>query len=322
MTTTAAPTPSLSGQPEGGAGVKPGKSNKAITRRNARVGITFVLPALIILSVFVFYPTISTFFTSFTSNRINRDGVFVGFDNYIRLFQSADFWTDFKNTLIYAVIYAPLVVIIALALAMLLNRKDIRGIGFFRTCMFLPFVISLTVASIAWSFLLSPSLGLVPYWMDKLFGIQNLDLLGNRSTALATIIAITVWKNFGYFMVIFIAGLQGISAELYEAASLDGASAWQKFRFITVPGLRPTFNYVIIFGLIGSFQVFDQIFIMTSGGPDRSTETIVYRIYVEAFGNGKLGYASALSYVLLIMTLIVGVIQLVSNSKHEKEELA
>ena len=129
----------------------------------------------------------------------------------------------------------------------------------------------------------------------------------------------SVWYNTDMWKA---AGLQGISAELYEAASLDGASAWQKFRYITLPALRPTFNYVVIFGLIGSFQVFDQVFILTSGGPARSTETIVYRIYTEAFGNGKLGYASALSYVLLIMTLIVGLIQLYTNNKHEKEEIA
>ena len=182
--------------------------------------------------------------------------------------------------------------------------------------------ISLTVAAIAWQFILSPSLGLVPYWLDQLFGIEGLNLLGTRETAMATIVFITVWKNFGYFMVIFLAGLQGISAELYEAASLDGASAWQKFPYITLPALRPTFNYVVIFGLIGSFQVFDQVFILTSGGPARATETIVYRIYTEAFGNGKLGYASALSYVLLIMTLIVGLIQLYTNAKHEREEIA
>mgnify|MGYP003025477443 FL=1 len=168
----------------------------------------------------------------------------------------------------------------------------------------------------------SPSLGLVPYWIQQLTGIAHVDLLGTRETAMAAIVFITVWKNFGYFMVIFLAGLQGISAELYEAASLDGASAWQKFRYITLPALRPTFNYVVIFGLIGSFQVFDQVFILTSGGPARATETIVYRIYTEAFGNGKLGYASALSYVLLIMTLIVGLIQLYTNNKHEKEEIA
>lgn len=298
------------------------ENKKAIQARNLRIGLLFTAPALIVLAIFVFYPAIKTFITSLTSDRINRAGKFVGFGNYIKLFQSADFWTDVKNTLVYAVAYAPIVVVVALAFALLLNRKDLKFVGFFRTCMFLPFVISLTVAAIAWQFILSPSLGLVPYWIQQLTGIAHVDLLGTRETAMATIVFITVWKNFGYFMVIFLAGLQGISAELYEAASLDGASAWQKFRYITLPALRPTFNYVVIFGLIGSFQVFDQVFILTSGGPARATETIVYRIYTEAFGNGKLGYASALSYVLLIMTLIVGLIQLYTNNKHEKEEIA
>lgn len=226
------------------------ENKKAIQARNLRTGVLFTAPALIILAIFVFYPAIQTFITSLTNGRINsnarRPAKFIGFQNYITLFQSQDFWTDVKNTLVYAVLYAPIVVIIALAFALLLNRKDLKFVGFFRTCMFLPFVISLTVAAIA----------------------------------------------------------------------------WQKFRYITLPALRPTFNYVVIFGLIGSFQVFDQVFILTSGGPARSTETIVYRIYTEAFGNGKLGYASALSYVLLIMTLIVGLIQLYTNNKHEKEEIA
>lgn len=298
------------------------RKKPAIARRQLRTGILFTAPALIILAIFVFYPAVKTFITSLTADRINRSGQFVGFANYIKLFQNADFWTDVINTLVYAVLYAPIVVIVALAFALLLNRKDLKFVGFFRTCMFLPFVISLTVAAIAWQFILSPSLGLVPYWVSEIFGIHHLNLLGTRGTAMATIVFITVWKNFGYFMVIFLAGLQGISAELYEAAALDGANAWQKFRYITLPALRPTFNYVVIFGLIGSFQVFDQVFILTSGGPDRATETIVYRIYTEAFGNGKLGYASALSYVLLVMTLIVGLVQLYTNAKHEKEELA
>lgn len=299
-----------------------GNAGKKIARRNVMYGLAFVGPALIVLAIFVFYPAIQTFISSLTSQRIMTDGTFVGFNNYIQLLHSEDFWTDVKNTLIYAIMYAPLVVIVSLAFALLLNQKGLKGVGFFRTVMFLPFVISLTVAAIAWSFLLSPDLGLLPYWISKITGIKNLDLLGSESTAMITIVAITVWKNFGYFMVIFLAGLQGIDPSLYEAASLDGANAWQKFWHVTVPGLMPTFNYIVIFGLIGSFQVFDQVFILTSGGPNRATETIVYRIYTEAFGNGKMGYASAISYVLLIMTLIVGVIQLVSNAHYEKEELA
>ncbi|WEV53089.1 sugar ABC transporter permease [Bifidobacterium sp. ESL0704] len=298
------------------------ENRKALSRRNFLKGIAFVAPALIILAIFVFYPAVQTFLTSLTTDRINSKGMFVGFRNYVKLFGNADFRTDVINTLVYAVLYAPIVVIVALLFALLLNRKDLKFVGFFRTFMFLPYVISMTVAAIAWDFILSPSLGLVPYWVGKITGIQHMDLLGTSSTAMITIVLITVWKNFGYFMVIFLAGLQGISQELYEAAALDGVNAWQKFRYITVPALRPTFVYIMIFGLIGSFQVFDQVFIMTSGGPDRATETIVYRIYTEAFGNGKLGYASALSYVLLIMTLIVGLCVLINNARHEKEEIA
>lgn len=213
--------------------------------------------------------------------------------------------------------------IVALAFALLLNRKDLKFVGFFRTCMFLPFVISLTVAAIAWQFILSPSLGLVPYWIQQLSRHRaRRSARHPRNRHGGHRLHHRVEKLRLLHGVIFLAGLQGISAELYEAASLDGASAWQKFRYITLPALRPTFNYVVIFGLIGSFQVFDQVFILTSGGPARATETIVYRIYTEAFGNGKLGYASALSYVLLIMTLIVGLIQLYTNNKHEKEEIA
>ncbi|WEV65940.1 MULTISPECIES: sugar ABC transporter permease [unclassified Bifidobacterium] len=305
-----------------GGDVTAKENKKALSRRNFLKGIAFVAPALIILAVFVFYPAVQTFLTSLTTDRINSKGMFVGLRNYVKLFGNADFRTDVINTLFYAVLYAPLVVIVALLFALLLNRKDLKFVGFFRTFMFLPYVISMTVAAIAWDFILSPSLGLVPYWVGKITGIQHMDLLGTSSTAMITIVLITVWKNFGYFMVIFLAGLQGISQELYEAAALDGVNAWQKFRYITVPALRPTFVYIMIFGLIGSFQVFDQVFIMTSGGPDRATETIVYRIYTEAFGNGKLGYASALSYVLLIMTLIVGLCVLVNNARHEKEEIA
>lgn len=135
------------------------ENKKAIQARNLRTGLLFTAPALIVLAIFVFYPAIKTFITSLTSDRINRAGKFVGFDNYVKLFQSADFWTDVKNTLVYAVAYAPIVVIVALAFALLLNRKDLKFVGFFRTCMFLPFVISLTVAAIAWQFILSPSLG-------------------------------------------------------------------------------------------------------------------------------------------------------------------
>ncbi len=217
--------------------------------------------------------------------------------------QSQDFWTDVKNTLVYAVLYAPIVVIIALAFALLLNRKDLKFVGFFRTCMFLPFrhladrrrdrmaVHPLPVPRS------HPVLGLAarrdPCAPRPARYARNVDghhRLHHRVEELRLLHGHLPRRPARHLR------------QLYEAASLDGASAWQKFRYITLPALRPTFNYVVIFGLIGSFRSSIRFFILTSGGPARSTETIVYRIYTEAFGNGKLGYASALSYVLLIMT--------------------
>lgn len=178
----------------------------------------------------------------------------------------------------------------------------------------------MSVAAMAWQFILDPNLGFLPYWLSKV-GIRMGDVLGSTIFALPTVTAIGIWKNFGYFMVIFLAGLQGVSRELYEAAELDGCGPWRKFVSVTLPGLRSTMTYVIIMALIQSFQAFDQIYIMTSGGPDHMTETVVYRIYTEGFRNFHLGPASALSYVLLIFTFIVGVIQLVINNKHEKEDM-
>ena len=288
------------------------ENKKAIQARNLRTGVLFTAPALIILAIFVFYPAIQTFITSLTNGRINsnarRPAKFIGFQNYITLFQSQDFWTDVKNTLVYAVLYAPIVVIIALAFALLLNRKDLKFVGFFRTCMFLPFVISLTVAAIAWQFILSPSLGLIPYWVSLLGGPSHLDLLGTRETSMATIVFITVWKNFGYFMVIFLAGLQAIPEELKEAAAIDGAGKWRIFRSITLPLLKPTLLLGAVLLSVAYLQFFEESFVMTQGGPLDSTLSAAYYVY-QKFGFGQYGIASAASWVLFIIIALVSVLQ-------------
>lgn len=296
------------------------ENRKSIARRNLRTGLLFTAPALIVLAVFVFYPAIETFIVSLTNNRINRAGKFIGFENYIKLFHSADFWTDVRNTLFYAVLYAPLVVIVALAFALLLNRKDLKFVGFFRTCMFLPFVISLTVAAIAWNFILSPSLGLVPYWASQLFGIEHLNLLGTRSTAMATIVFITVWKNFGYFMVIFLAGLQGISAELYEAASLDGANWWQRFRAITLPSIKPEIFVVALTCTIAALKVFGPVQMLTRGGPGTSTTVPSYYSYKQFFQSQQVGYGAAIATALTIVIVIVSIAFTNLQEKVAKED--
>lgn len=286
-------------------------------RRSIRAG-GFLGPALLVIGAFVFIPAGLAFWTSLTNASGFGDPKFVGLDNYIRAFTSTNVLRAIGNTLLYALMYGPAVIVVGLAAALLLNRKDIPFRGFFRTAIFMPFVISMAVASFVWNYLLDPNLGLLPYWLSML-GIQVGDVFSSPTWALPAVTAVAVWKGFGYFMVIFLAGLQGIPAHLYEAAKLDGAGPWRRFLAVTLPGLRSTMTFVIIFAIIGAFQAFDQIYIMTQGGPDRMTETIVYRIYTDGFRDFKLGFASALSYILLTMTLVLGLIQLRINAKQEQE---
>jgi len=287
-------------------------------RRRALTAWGLLAPAIVIIAAFVFWPAIRAFWLSLTnSSGLNR-GNFVGLSNYARVFTSSDALRAIWNTIAYALLYIPAVIVVALAVALLLNRKDLPLRGFFRTAIFLPFVISMAVAALVWNFLIDPNLGLIPYWLSKI-GIHMGDVLSNSTWALPAVAAVAVWKNFGYFMVIFLAGLQAVSRDLYEAAQIDGAGSWRRFWSVTLPGLSGTMTYVLVFALIGAFQAFDQIYIMTNGGPDHATETIVYRIYVEGFRNFRLGYASAVSYVLLAMTLIVGLVQLRRDARREKE---
>lgn len=287
--------------------------------RRLRAGLGFLAPGLLILLIWVFYPTFYALWISFTNSTGLNSPEFIGLENYQRIFSDADTRGAIVNTLVYAVSFTPLVIITAIAMALLLNRKDLPMRGFIRTVVFLPFIISMAVAALAFSFLLDASTGLIPYWFQQLFGTPMPDLLNDTTWAMPTVVFVAVWKTFGYFMVIFIAGLQGIPVEQYEAAHLDGASAWGRFWHVTLPGLRPTLTYVIILAANFGFQAFDQIYIMTAGGPQRTTETIVYRVYTEGFTNFRQGYASSLSFVLMAITMVVGVIQLSINKRQEKD---
>lgn len=280
--------------------------------------LAFLAPALLVLVGFVFVPAVQALLTSFTDASGFGNPNWVGLKNYSEALTSPQVLRALLNTVLYAVMYTPAVIAVGLGAALLLNRDDIPLRGFFRTAIFLPFVISMAVASIAWSFLLDPNLGLITYWLS-LAGVNIGNLFGSAATALPAVTGVAVWKNFGYFMVIFLAGLQGVPRHLYEAARLDGAGRWRTFRAVTLPGLRSTMTFVVIFALIGAFQAFDQIYIMTQGGPDHTTETLVYRIYTDGFRDFKLGFASALSYLLLVITLVLGLIQLRINARQEEE---
>ncbi|GAA4770020.1 carbohydrate ABC transporter permease [Microbacterium gilvum] len=302
------PPPQLGGRRRG----------NVIARRRNLSAFLFLLPGSLVLLLFVFYPTLTTLSVSFTDASGLNIPQFIGLENYVKAFTDPDSLNAMWNTIVYAVFYAPLVIIAALALALLLNRKDLPFRSFLRTIIFLPFIISMAVSALAWTFLIDPNTGLIPYWFS-LIGIQLPDVLQSTTWAMPTVVLVAVWKNFGYFMVIFIAGLQGISGELYEAAKIDGANAWSRFLHVTLPGLRSTMTYIIILAANGAFQTFDQIYVMTQGGPQRMTETLVYRIYTEGFTGFRQGYAASLSFILMLITMTVGVIQLIINARQEKD---
>lgn len=295
-------------------------------RRRARHGArhrnlnaaTFLVPAVAILAAFVGYPMVSALRLSFTDSAGFGPVNWVGFDNYIQLFSDPDIFGTVVNTAIYSALFTPAAVGLALALALALTSRSMLFLNFFRTALFLPFVVSLSVGAFAWSYLIDPHVGLLNYWLGNV-GIQLGDVLNDPTLAMPAVTLVAVWKNFGFYMVIFIAGLNTIPGDLYEAARVDGAGALQRFRHVTVPMLSNTFLFVMIFAMIAALQAFDQIYVMTGGGPYGHTQTVVMEIYYSGFRRLELGFASALSYVLLLVTLILSLIQFKFFSGKETE---
>jgi ABC-type sugar transport system permease subunit len=280
-----------------------------LRRRRILVAYTFMLPSLIVLAVFMFYPLIRAAILSFTNYSVFGVTKYVGLSNYITLFHNSQFWGDLVNTVYYAGVTTPVSVALALALALLLNRRGLPGRGVLRAAIFLPAVVSLAVAAIPFRLMFTPSIGLITYWLGVI-GVHSTDWLDSTTLAMPAVIIVGVWKNVGFYMVIYLAGLQTIPKEFYEAARIDGASAWQRFRNVTWPLLSNTTMFVTIIALIASFQAFDQIFVMTQGGPAFSTETLVMLIYREGFQQFQMGYASAIGYVLVLIILLFSLFQM------------
>ncbi|HEY8590519.1 MAG TPA: sugar ABC transporter permease [Naasia sp.] len=288
------------------------------TRRRTTAAL-FLGPGLLILALFTGWPMVSALRLSFTDASGFGQEEFVGLDNYSRVFTDPQIVQALGNTALYAVLFTPAAVALALALALLLNRTDLLGRGFFRTALFLPFIVSLAVAAFAWQYLLDPQIGLVNYWLRGA-GIRLGNVLQDPVLAMPTVALVAVWKSFGFYMVIFLAGLQDIPGSLYEAAKMDGAGAWRRFASITLPQLANTTTFVVIVALIAALQAFDQIYVLTGGGPYRSTQTVVMEIYESGFKDLDLGFASALSYVLLVITLVLSLLQfLVAGRRAERD---
>lgn len=288
----------------------------------SKIAYLFLAPAVSSIFVFFFIPVIAAFLISFTDFDIYTLGDFstlrfVGFSNYLNLFTDDLFWTAIKNTFYFVVVAAPLSIVISLGAALILNIKLIKFKAIFRLSYFIPVVTTLVAVAIVWRFIFHHNFGIMNYFIG-FFGINPIDWLGDPFWAMPSIILMSVWKNFGYNMIIFIAGLQNIPEELYEAANIEGANNWQKFKAITLPMLTPTTVFVSIITMIGFFQLFAEPYVMTQGGPLNSTLSIVQYMYQEGFRWWNMGYSASIAFVLFVIIFIGTLIQFKIQSKSEK----
>lgn len=269
----------------------------------------FIAPALLVIGVFFLLPAAASFLLSLTdfdlyalADPLNLR--WVGFDNYTELLQRPLFWQAMGNTLYFVIVGVPLSILVSLSAAVLLQDAAARATAFFRTALFAPVVTTVVAVAVIWRYLFHTRYGWINYALDGI-GIAPVDWLGDPQWAMPTLILFAVWKNFGYNMIILLAGLQAIPADLYEAARIDGANRWQQFRHITLPGLQPMLLMVAILTTAGYFQLFAEPYVITEGGPVQSTLSVLYLMFEEGFKWWNLGMASAVAFTLFAMMLTV-----------------
>jgi multiple sugar transport system permease protein len=268
----------------------------------------FLAPSLVPLLAFAIVPMVSSLVLTLFEWNLLRPPEFVGLANFERLLGDAAFHAALVHTLQFVVGYLPLVMVGGLAIALGLHRAT-RGVALYRTAYFLPVVTSWVVVALMWRWLLNPSSGVVN-WALGLAGIEGPGWWADPGWAMPSIILASAWKDLGFVMVIFLAGLQSIPQDYYDAASIDGAGRWARFRHITLPLLSPATFFVVVISLINSFQVFDQVWVMTGGGPAGSSGVVVTEVVRNAFSYSQLGYASAMSWVLFVVILAMTLVQL------------
>ena len=299
------------------------KTGERFSRQTKRdlVAYSFIAPNFIGFAVFTLGPVVFAFVLAFLNWDGNNAMTFAGLKNFAVMFKNQRFLASLKNTIVYCVATVPLTMVVALGLAVLLNQK-IKGRNFFRTVSFFPYVASLVAVAAVWNMLFSPAksgpINMILYNL----GVSAKSLpkwSADKNWVMFTVVLFSVWKNMGYYMVIYLAGLQGINAELYEACSLDGANTWQRFRYITWPQLRPTTFFVTIMLTINCFKVYDIVYMLAGGSSgvlNESAIVLVYHIYEEAFRNWNLGYASSVAMILFLIVLAITLIQF----RGEKEQ--
>ena len=291
---------------------KGGTHGHGLRRRQAIAGYLFVAPAMVIFLVFTLLPVLYALFLSFTNYDVFTRRDWIGAANYELIFDDlitgGVYWEALRNTLVYTLGSIPLSMAIGLGLALLLNQK-LRGLGFYRAVYYVPVVTSMVAVAMIWVQLFDPLYGVVSNAMETL-GLPAVDWLGDPNLAMPAIVAVSVWKVIGWNMLIYLAGLQGIPSYLHEAASIDGATRWQTLWKISLPLLQPTTFFILVTSLIGAFQVFDQVYVMTGGGPANATTTLVHQIYNAAFRALDMGYAAAMSFVLFGIILVISLVSL------------
>jgi multiple sugar transport system permease protein len=286
--------------------------------RDSPIGINagywFIAPAISFIFIFFFLPVLAALLLSFSDFDIyalgNPDYLrFIGLQNYVHLLHNPLFWKALGNTFYFVLVGGPLSVAVSLGAALLINAKLVRFKGIFRTAFFIPVVTTLVAVAVVWRYLYHPHYGLLNYGLG-LLGLDPIDWLGDPNWAMPAIILLAIWKNFGYNMIIFIAGLQSIPEHLYEAARIDGANAWHQFWHVTLPMLSPTFLFIGIITMIGYFQLFAEPYVMTQGGPSNSTLSVVLLMYEEGFRWWNMGYASAVAFILFAIIMSATLLQL------------
>lgn len=290
-----------------GMGAK--RRRKPLSSRPGLVAMLMLAPALTILGTFVFFPVVYVVFLSFLDwDLISPDKQFVGLDNYVDLARSGEFRAVLLRTVVYSAATAAITLPLALLLAVFLNQK-FRGRNIYRTILSSPFAVPLVGSAVIWLWLYDPSYGLINYLLS-LIGVQGPTWLESSSTALLSVIIVSVWHYVGYYALLFLVGLQNIPAELYEAARIDGAGRWSEFWNITLPLLSPTVLFASTVSVIQSFQVFDQVYVLTNGGPANSTTTLIFYLYEQGFRFFHIGTAAAVSVFLLLSLITFTILHL------------
>ncbi|MCX8119170.1 MAG: sugar ABC transporter permease [Desulfobacterota bacterium] len=265
---------------------------------------SYLFPGLFFMGVFTFIPVfMAAYLSLFKWNVSHPEPTFTGLSNYVEVFKAPLFWLVLKNNLLYAFTTIPISMGLALFLAILINQRMGWIRSLYRGCLFYPTMIPMVAAAMLWVWIFNPGLGIFNYYLGFL-GVPKIEWLYDMRFALLAIIIMSIWKNFGYYMLIFLAGLQSIPKHYYEAAAIDGATGWKQFRYVTFPMLAPATLFVFVVAIISSFQVFDQVFVMTQGGPGDRTNVLVFYIYQHAFRFWDLGMGSTLTTLFMLGLLV------------------